>query len=77
MNDRIVIDPQIHFGKPCVKGTRITVQNVLELINEGFDFQTIIDDYYPDLSIEDIKACLAYAISLVTAEEVHLTPLAA
>ena len=33
--DRIIVNPQIHFGKPIIKGTRITVQNVLELINEG------------------------------------------
>jgi uncharacterized protein (DUF433 family) len=71
--NRIVVDPTIHFGKPCVAGTRITVQNVLELLNEGLSFTQIIGDYYPDLQVEDIQACLGYAIALVTAEEIHFT----
>ena len=58
MNERISVNPNIHFGKPCIVGTRITVQNVLELINEGLSFDEIKRDYYPDLQTEDIKACL-------------------
>jgi len=73
MIDKITVNPTIHFGKPCIAGTRITVQNVLELLNEGLSFEEIIRDYYPDLNIEDIQACLQYAIALVTAEEIHLT----
>ena len=69
---RITVNPQIHFGKPCIAGTRITVQNVLELLNEGFTFEKIIEDYYPDLTVEDIQACLQYAIALVAAEDIHL-----
>lgn len=57
MNERISINPNIHFGKPCVAGTRITVQSVLELINEGLSFNEIKQNYFPDLEIEDIKAC--------------------
>jgi uncharacterized protein (DUF433 family) len=67
-------DTQIHFGKPCVAGTRITVQQVLELINTGVSFPEIIRDYYPDLVVEDIHACLRYAIALVTAEDIWLAP---
>ncbi|MUG99868.1 DUF433 domain-containing protein [Scytonema sp. UIC 10036] len=70
--DRITVSPQVHFGKPCVVGTRITVQGVLELLNEGLSFNNIIQDYYPDLQIEDIRACLQYAIALVAAEDIHL-----
>jgi len=73
MIDRITVNPNIHFGKPCVAGTRITVQNVLELLNEGLSFTEIIQNYYPDLQIEDIHACLQYAIALVAAEDIHLT----
>lgn len=62
MKERIVVNPNIHFGKPCVAGTRITVQNVLELIREDLSFTEIIQDYYPDLEIEDIRACIQYAI---------------
>jgi len=73
MIDRIAVNPKIHFGKPCIAGTRITVQNVLELLDEGLSFNEIIQDYYPDLQVEDIRACLRYAIALVAAEEIHLT----
>lgn len=65
------MNPQIHFGKPCIAGTRITVQSVLELLNEQLSFDIIIQDYYPDLQVEDIRACLQYAIALVAAEDIH------
>jgi len=55
---RIIIDPNIHFGKPCIAGTRIKVQDVIELIQEGISFNEIIEKYYPDLTVDDIKACL-------------------
>jgi uncharacterized protein (DUF433 family) len=70
--DRIVIDPHVHFGKPCVAGTRIPVENVLELIQEGITFKEIVERYYPDLDIEDVKACAKYATDLVKYEEVHI-----
>jgi uncharacterized protein (DUF433 family) len=73
MMDRIAVDPQRHFGKPCIAGTRISVQNVLELVDEGVSFEGIIQDYYPELTPEDIHACMRYAIALVAAEDVHLT----
>jgi len=72
MVERIAVNPQIHFGKPCVAGTRITVQSVLELLNEGLSFEEIIQDYYPDLTVEDIRACIQYAIALVAAEDINL-----
>ena len=58
MQERIAVNPNIHFGKPCVAGTRIPVQSVLELVSEGLSFEEIIEDYYPDLEIEDIRACI-------------------
>jgi uncharacterized protein (DUF433 family) len=70
--DRIIVNSQIHFGKPCIAGTRIAVQSILELLNEGLSFEEIIRDYYPDLEIEDIRACLQYAIALVAAEDIRL-----
>ncbi len=60
MIERIVVDPKVHFGKPCIEGTRITVQSVLELLREGLSFDEIIQDYYPDLTIEDIHACIQF-----------------
>ncbi|MFZ5909730.1 MAG: DUF433 domain-containing protein [Chloroflexota bacterium] len=75
--ERITVDPKIHFGKPVVKGTRITVQDVLELVDEGLTFNQIISDYYPDLKQDDIHACLQYAIALVAAEDIHISSVAA
>jgi uncharacterized protein (DUF433 family) len=56
--NRIIVDPQIRFGKPCIQGTRITVQDVLELLNEGYGFTEILESYYPELTVVDIQACL-------------------
>ena len=72
MRERIAIHPQIHFGKPCVAGTRIPVQSVLELVRDGLSFAEIIRDYYPDLQPEDARACIQYAIDVVTVEDIHL-----
>jgi uncharacterized protein (DUF433 family) len=71
-SERLVVDPKVHFGKPCVAGTRILVEHVLELVQEGIPFGEIIEKYYPDLEIDDVKACMAYATELVRAEEIHL-----
>ncbi|MDV7395125.1 DUF433 domain-containing protein [Arthrospira platensis SPKY1] len=72
MNDRITVNPLIHFGKPCIAGTRITVQAVLELLDAGLSFEQIIRDYYPDITTKDIQACIQYAIALVAAEDIQL-----
>ena len=69
---RIIIDPQVHFGRPCVAGTRIPVENVLELVQEGMPFEEIIRQYYPDLNNEDIRACVQYAVDIVRSEEIHV-----
>ena len=68
---RITINSEIHFGKPCIAGTRITVDNVLELVEDGVPFEEIIQKYYPDLKIEDIKACVKYAIELISKEKIY------
>ncbi len=73
MRERITIRPEVHFGKPCVAGTRIPVQSVLELVREGLTFAEIIRDYFPDLAPEDIQACIQYAIDIVAVEEIHLS----
>ena len=68
MSDKIRIDPNIHFGKPCIANTRIPVKNVLELIREGHHFHEIISDYYPAITVDDIKACLQYVMDKVIEE---------
>ena len=72
MPPRITADPLIHFGKPCVRGTRVPVQSVLELVREGINPDAIRRDFYPDLSAEDIRACVQYAIDLITLEDIRL-----
>lgn len=57
---RITVDPEIHFGKAVITGTRITVQNILELVNEGLTFDQIVKNYYPELKEEDLRACQHY-----------------
>lgn len=71
MIERISVNPQIHFGKPCIAGTRITVQNVLELLDAGLSFEEIIQDYYPDIQVDDVRACIKYAIALIAAEDIY------
>ena len=73
MKDRIAVKPGIHFGKPCVAGTRIPVQSVLELIREGLSFDEIVRDYYPDLEPVDIRACIQHAIDVMAAEDIHVS----
>jgi uncharacterized protein (DUF433 family) len=77
MTERIAVDPGIYFGKPCVAGTRIPVQSVLELVSEGLTFEEILRDYYPDLRQEDIQACIQYAIDVIAAEDIHISRAAA
>jgi uncharacterized protein (DUF433 family) len=72
MKSRISIHPNTHFGKPCVAGTRITVQNVLELVREGIGTDEIVRTYYPALEPDDVGACVQYAIDLISSEEIHL-----
>ena len=58
--DRISVDPEVRSGKPCIKGTRITVYDVLEYLAGGMTEEQILDDF-PSLKAEDIRACLAFA----------------
>ena len=73
MNERISIDPNICHGKPCIKGTRIMVDNVLGLLSGGYDFERIREGY-PQLTDEDIVAAIEYARSVVNDEEIILLP---
>ena len=58
MKERIQVSSDVHFGKPCVAKTRIPVVDVLELVSEGISFSDIMQNYYPDLEIDDIRACI-------------------
>ena len=65
--DRIEINPRILLGKPVIKGTRIPVYVIINLIAQGKTVEYILDEY-PDLTKEDIRATLAFA-----AEQVNFT----
>jgi uncharacterized protein (DUF433 family) len=58
--DRITIEPGKRGGKPCIRGLRITVYDVLDQLAAGMSPQEIVDDF-PELEIADIQACLAFA----------------
>jgi len=58
--DRITIEPGKRSGKPCIRGLRITVTDVLEYLASGMTEAEILADF-PDLEREDIRACLAFA----------------
>ena len=58
--DRISIDPNIRFGKPCVRGTRITVGDILGYLAGGMSEAELLADF-PQLTKDDIRACLTYA----------------
>ena len=58
--DRIAVDPEIRFGKPCVRGTRITVGDVLGYLAGGMVEAQLLAEF-PQLTADDVRACLAYA----------------
>ena len=63
-HDRINIDPNILFGKPVFKGTRIPISIVLKMLRDGARFQKILNEY-PRLTEDDIKAALDYSVFIV------------
>ncbi len=65
--NNIETNPDILYGKPVIKGTRIPVDLILEKMSSGQGFQEIIQSY-PDLTDDDLYACLAYASSLIRNE---------
>jgi len=65
--ERIVCDPKIASGKPCIKGTRIPVHIILDLLAAGEGFEGI-KRAYPNITDEDIRACLSYASVLADEE---------
>ncbi|MEI6842529.1 MAG: DUF433 domain-containing protein [Methanomicrobiales archaeon] len=70
---RIILDPLVLVGKPVIRGTRISVDLVLELLASGWQESTILNEY-PGLEREDILACIRYAQEIVRSERVYSTP---
>lgn len=71
--ERITVDPQILVGKPIIRGTRISVEFVIDLLGRGWSNEQILEEY-EHLTPEDIQACLAYAGEVLRTERVYLSP---
>ncbi len=72
-HERISVDPAVIVGKPVVRGTRLSVELILDLVTEGWSFEEVIANY-PGLTVEDIRACVAYARDVLV--EVQVFPMA-
>ena len=68
--DRIIVDPAILTGKPVVKGTRLAVEFIIDLLAQGWPEAEILRNY-PGLSSEDIRACLYYTRDMLQSEKVY------
>jgi uncharacterized protein (DUF433 family) len=67
--DRITVDASICHGKPCVKGTRIMVAVILDNLAEGLTPEEVAAEY-PPLTVDDVRAAIAYAATLAREEEI-------
>jgi uncharacterized protein (DUF433 family) len=70
--ERITVDPKVLVGKPVVRGTRLAVEFIIDLLAQGWSEQQILDSY-PGLVHDDISACLKYASESLKSERVYLT----
>ncbi len=71
--ERIEVDPDICHGKPRIAGTRIMVEQVLDLLAAGISIAEITsEEYFPDLAKEDVLACIAFANKFLKGEEIHV-----
>lgn len=67
--ERIVVNPEIMIGKPCVKGTRNTVELILKKLDEGYSNNELMEAY-PELTIQDIQEVLTYAYATLPNEKI-------
>jgi len=68
--ERITVNPAIFGGKPIIRGLRISVEMILDLLSQGVAVDELLEDY-PDLEPEDLLACLAYAKAVIANEEIE------
>jgi uncharacterized protein (DUF433 family) len=73
LQERIIVDPDILVGKPVIKGTRLAVEFIIDLLAQGWSEAEILRNY-PGLTRADIQACLSYASAVLRAEKVTLLP---
>jgi uncharacterized protein (DUF433 family) len=72
-HNRISVDPKVLVGKPVIKGTRIAVEFVVDLLGRGWTTEQVLHEY-DHLKPKDIQACLAYASEVLKSERVYLLP---
>lgn len=72
-HDRIAVDADVLVGKPVIKGTRIAVELVIDLLARGYTPQQIVGQY-DHVAIDDVQACLAYAAEVLQSEKVYALP---
>lgn len=68
---RISIDPNVCFGKPCIRGTRIWVSLILDFMANGMTFEEIMEEF-PQLEVDDIKAAIAYGAEMARERYVEI-----
>ncbi len=72
-SERITTDPKVLVGKPIVRGTRIAVEFIVELLAEGWTYEDVLRNY-PQLTVEDIQAALGYASERLKEEVLYPLP---
>lgn len=70
---RITVNPAIMLGKPTIRGTRLTVEQILKAVGRGLSYEQLQADF-PFLEPEDIQACILYATKLVENERIYALP---
>ncbi|MCX5759474.1 MAG: DUF433 domain-containing protein [Candidatus Hydrogenedentes bacterium] len=70
LNDRIEWNPEVLAGKPVIRGTRLAVEFIVELLAQGWTYDDVLRNY-PGIQIEDIQACLQYASDVLHAEKLY------
>ena len=68
--ERIAVDPEVLVGKPVIKGTRIAVEFIVELLANGWNEAQILENY-PGVTREDVQACLRYVSARLQSERVY------
>lgn len=68
--ERIVVDPRVLVGKPVIKGTRISVELVIDLLARGYRPDQILEQYH-HITLDDVLACLSYASEILKSERVY------
>lgn len=71
--DRIVADPRVLVGKAVIKGSRVSVELVMDLLARGYTREQILEQY-PKLTSDDVQACLAYAAEVLRSERMFGLP---